>query len=290
MPNTVYDNKVLEVKVKDLLTTSLNTRSLMTIDASLAAEAGMKKEVNTYEYDGTVEELGIGDGNSGKGSITFATKEYVVKMNQQRFAYHDEEFMKDPTIVDNMLKGANQKMVNKMTADFIGECGKATLKHTLAGELSYDDIVDAISLLNLEDESKLYIVIPNEWKAALRKDEDYKTARMGEVIYNGQVGTICGIPVIATKALTDEAYVMTNEAIELLMKKDVEVEQERDSNTRENIVYLRTAYLVALVDATKICKVAIGETETDTPETDTPDTPDTPETGDENGEPENGEA
>ena len=81
MPNTVYENKVLEVKVKDLLTTSLNTRSLMTIDASLAAEAGMKKEVNTYEYDGTVEELGIGVGNSGKGSITFTTKEYVVKMN-----------------------------------------------------------------------------------------------------------------------------------------------------------------------------------------------------------------
>lgn len=256
MPNTVYPNKVLEVKVKDLLTTSLNTRSLMTVDTSLAAEAGMKKEVNTYTYDGAVEELGVGVGNSGKGSITYTTSEYEVKMNQQRFAYFDEDFMKDNTIVDNMLKGANQKMVNKMTADFIGECGKATLSHTLAAGLTYDDIVDAISLLNLEDESKLYIVIPNTWKADLRKDEDYKAARMGEVIYNGQVGTICGIPVIATKALTDAAYIMTNEAVELLMKQDVEVAQERVENERENIVYLRTAYLVALVDATKICKLS----------------------------------
>jgi len=29
--------------------------------------------------------------------------------------------MKDNTIVDNMLKGANQVMINKMTADFVGE-------------------------------------------------------------------------------------------------------------------------------------------------------------------------
>ena len=78
---------------------------------------------------------------------------------------------------------------------------------------------------------------------------------MGEVVYNGQVGTIAGIPVIATKALTTAAYVMTNEAVKLFMKKDVEVEQSRDADKRKNSVYLRSAYICALVDATKICKV-----------------------------------
>ena len=79
---------------------------------------------------------------------------------------------------------------------------------------------------------------------------------MGEVIYNGQVGTICGIPVIASKALTDKAYVMTKEAVKLFMKKDVEVEQDRDKDKRINSVYLRTAYISALVDATKICEIS----------------------------------
>ena len=79
---------------------------------------------------------------------------------------------------------------------------------------------------------------------------------MGEVVYNGQVGTIAGIPVIATKALTDASYVMTKEAVKLFMKKDVEVEQDRDADKRTNSVYLRTAYVCALVDATKICKIA----------------------------------
>ena len=259
MANTVYANKVIEAKAKDLLTTALNTRSLMTVDNSLTANAGMTKTINVYTYSGEAEELSAGVGNtaSKRGSITYAGTDYTVKMVQQAFDYLDEDFMKDNTIVDNMLKGANQVMVNKMTADFITECAKATLTQTFTkgSTISYDVIVDAISKLNLEDESGVFIVIPNAWKAALRKDADYKAARMGEVVYNGQVGTIAGIPVIATKALTTAAYVMTNEAVKLFMKKDVEVEQDRDADKRKNSVYLRSAYICALVDATKICKV-----------------------------------
>ena len=255
--NTVFENKIIEAKAKDLLTTAVNTRNLMTVDNELAQEAGMTKVVNVYTYTGTAEELANGEGNTNRGSIGFEGKEYTVKLIQQAFDYTDEEFMKDNTIVDNMLKGANQVMVNKLTADFVGELAKATLNVELGeGALGYNAIVDAIAELNLEDEGQVFVVIPNTWKADLRKDEDYKTARMGEVIYNGQVGTICGIPVIATKALTDAAFVMTKEAVKLFMKKDVEVEQDRNPDTRKNSVYLRTAYVAALVDATKICKIA----------------------------------
>ena len=276
MANTVFANKIIEAKAKDLLTTAVNTRNLMTVDNSLAQEAGMTKTINVYTYEGAAEEVAVGDGNTNRGSISYVGTDYTVKMVQQAFDYQDEDFMKDNTIVDNMLKGANQVMVNKMTSDFIAECEKATLSHTLTGALSYDAIVDGIAKLNVEDESGLFVVIPNAWKADLRKDEDYKSARMGEVIYNGQVGTICGIPVIATKALTDEAFVMTKEAVKLFLKKDVEVEQDRDADTRTNSVYLRAVYIVALADATQICRIA--ETETDTPETGEPET-DTPETG-----------
>ena len=254
MANTVYANKIIEAKAKDLLTTAVNTRNLMSVDNTLGAEAGMVKTINVYTYTGTAEEVAAGAGNTNRGSISYVGTDYTVKMVQQAFDYQDEDFMKDNTIVDNMLKGANQVMVNKMTADFIGECGKATTTHN-AATFGYDTIVDAIAKLNIEDESKLFVVIPNAWKADLRKDEDYKSARMGEVIYNGQVGTVCGIPVIATNALTDAAYVMTAEAVKLFMKKDVEVEQDRNADTRTNAVYLRTAYIVALADATKICEV-----------------------------------
>ena len=256
MANTVFENKVIEAKAKDLLATSLNTRNLMTVDNELAEGEGMTKTINVYTYNGKVEILADGSKNTTRGSISYTGKDYKVQRAQQVFDYLDQDFMKDNNVVDMSLKGANQLMVNQMTADFTTECAKATLKHTLTAGLTYDDVVDAISLLNLEDESQIFIVIPNEWKADIRKDEDYKAARMGEVIYNGQVGTICGIPVIATKALTDEAYVMTKEAVKLFMKKDVEVEQDRDIEAKNNTVVLATYYICALVDDTKICKLS----------------------------------
>ena len=252
MANTVYANKVIEAKAKDLLTTAVNTRNLMTVDTSLTQEAGMTKTINVYTYTGTAEELAAGAGNTNRGSIAYVGTDYTAKLVQQAFDYQDEDFMKDNTIVDNMLKGANQVMVNKMTADFVAECEKATITH--AGAISYDTIVDAIAKLNVEDESGLFVIVNPEAKAELRKDPDYVAARMGEVVYTGQVGTIAGIPVIVSKAV-DNAYVMSKDAIKLFLKKDVEVEQDRDPDTRTNSVYLRAVYICALTDATKICEI-----------------------------------
>jgi hypothetical protein len=253
MANTVFNNKIIEAKAQDLLTTSVNTRSLMTIDNTLAQNAGMTKTINVYTYTGEAEEVGVGEGNTNRGAISYKGTDYTVKMVQQAFDYADEDFMKDNNVVDMGVKGATQVMTNKMTADFIAEVEKATLSHE-AEAISYDAIVDAIAKLNVEDESGLFVIVTPAQKAEIRKDADYVAARMGEVVYNGQVGTIAGIPVIVSKAATN-AYVMSKDAVKLFIKKDVEVEQERDADTRTNSIYLRAAYICALVDATKVCKI-----------------------------------
>lgn len=268
MANTVYANKVIEAKAKDILSTKINARSMMTIDTSLTGTAGMTKTINTYTYTGTAEKLaaGVGSTTSARGSIAYVGKDYTVQMCQQAFDYTDEDFMKDNAIVDYGIKGATSIMANQMTSDFYtalatknSEGNKelvGAVTFAKGGSLNYDVIVDAISELNIEDESGVFIVIPNAWKAALRKDSDYVAAHQGDVVYNGQVGVICGIPVVATKALTDKAYVMTKEAVTLFMKKDVEVEQDRNADTRTNSIYLRDCYVCALTDATKACKIS----------------------------------
>jgi hypothetical protein len=255
MANTVFSNKVIEAKAKDLLTTAVNTRNLMSVDNSLVESAGMTKTINVYTYTGTAEELAKGAKNTNRGAINYVPNDYTVKRVQQTFDYNDEDYLKDNTIVDNMLKGANQVMVNKMTEDFYAECAKATTKHEIAGGFSYDGAVDGIAKLNLENEADLFFVIPTGWKADLRKDEEYKSARMGEVVYNGQTGTVAGIPVISTNALSDKGYVMTKEAVKLFMKKDVEVEQDRDIETKDNTVVYERHGLMALVDESKSIKL-----------------------------------
>lgn len=80
MANTVFPNKVIEAKAKDLLTTAVNTRNLMTVDNSLAANAGMTKTINVYTYSGTAEELAAGEGNTNRGSISYVPNDYTVKL------------------------------------------------------------------------------------------------------------------------------------------------------------------------------------------------------------------
>jgi hypothetical protein len=252
MANVVFDNKIIEARATDLLTTAVNTRNLMAVDTSLTQGVGMTKTIIVYNYSGEAEELGIGEGNTNRGSVTHTTKDYTVKMVQHPFDYYDEEYLKDNNVVDNGIKFANNTMTNKFTADFIAELDKVTLTQT--GGLSYDTIVDGIAKMNLEDEAGLFILTNPAGKATLRKDPDYVAARMCEVVYNGQVGTIAGIPVIVTKAV-ENTTILHKDAIKLFLKKDVEVEQERDADTRKNSIYLRAYYIVALEDATKACKI-----------------------------------
>lgn len=154
-------------------------------------------------------------------------------------------------------------MTNKLTVDFYAALEAENAGTKLVGttnfakgsKIGYEAIVDAIADMNVEDESELFLLISPSMKADIRKDPDYKSAQMGEVIYNGMIGSVAGIPVIVTKALTNKAYLLTNKAVTCFMKKDVEVEQDRDADKRINDVYMRTAYVVALTDATKARRI-----------------------------------
>ena len=67
---------------------------------------------------------------------------------------------------------------------------------------------------------------------------------------------ISGVPVIVSKLTPKgEAFLATKEAITLFVKKDSEVEQEREANKRLNSVFMRKVHLVALTDATKVVRI-----------------------------------
>lgn len=259
MANTVYANFVLETKLTDLLNTKLNTRNLMTIDNSLTETAGMIKKINTYTYTGAVETVAKGAKNTVRGAVSYTPTQYEVAVAQEVFDYFDEEFMQDENVVDMGMKGASTLMTNDMNVKYFAEVAKATLKQTYVkgGKISYDTVVDAIQKMNLEDETGLFLVIGTGLKADLRHDADFKSAELGKILFDGQIGTISGVPVIVSKLVTaKKAYLATKEAVTLYTKKDSEVEQERDGEARKNTVIMRKVNLVALTDATKVVEIS----------------------------------
>ena len=77
---------------------------------------------------------------------------------------------------------------------------------------------------------------------------------------SGYVGTVAGVNLYTKKDATPGSIIMaTREAVTIFNKKGTEVEQERDSNTRENSIYSRKYYLAAMTDETKAVKIFKGE-------------------------------
>ena len=260
MAQTIYENVVLGNKYESVLSTKLDLQSYMTVDTTLAADAGMKKKVITRTVTGNVEDLAQGAGNTSTVEVGTTSKDYEVTTTQGRFAYFDEEAMADPTVVDAGLTGLSEKMVNSFVEKAVAEWEKATLKQTYDTAITFDTVVDAIAKLNLEDESQLFMLIAPDmladFRKALRDDLKYSEG----FVRTGYIGSVCGVPVYVSKAITaGKAVLATKEAVTLFIKKDAEIEQDRDADTRKNIVYARKVALVALTDATKVVLIEAAE-------------------------------
>lgn len=259
MAHTIYENFILANKVSDILTTQVDLNAYMTVDTELAENAGMKKVINTYTATGNVEDLAMGEGNEEDIEVSFTPTEYTVGTTQGRFKYYDEQEMTDPMVVDVGLDGIAKTMVNDFTAKAIAEYEKATLTLTGAG-WTFDTVVDGIAKLNLEDETGLFLLISPADQANFRKALKDDLKYVEGFVRTGYIGSVCGVPVIVSKAVkAGTGYLATKDAITLFIKKDTEIEQERDANHRENRVFVRKVALVALTDATKLVKITVGE-------------------------------
>lgn len=257
MANTVFENKVLGNKLAEILATKVDFSNYMTIDESLVEEAGMIKEIHTYQATGDVEDVAEGVGNTEDIAVSFTSKPYSVITTQGRFQYFDEQAMKDPMILDAGLNGLAGTLINDFTTKAIAEYEKATLAE-VATAWSFDVVVDAIAKMNVEDEAGMFLMISpsdkGEFRKALKDDLKYSE----DFARTGYIGSVAGVPVVISKAVdAGKGYLATPSAVTLFIKKDTEIEQDRDKNLRNNIIYGRKVNVVALTDATQVVKITV---------------------------------
>ena len=255
MAFTGYENFVLENKMTDLVNSNLDVRSLMTIDFSLAESAGLKKIINKYTYTGAVEKLAKGAKNTTKGSVTFTPNTYTVNRYQQTYVYNDMDVMQDPYLIDVASKGASELMANEIRSEYFTELAKISneSKYTT---FNYAAIVDALASINKEVETDMFIIMGADLRAAIRKDSDFIASKQGEILYTGQFGTICGLPVLFSKLVPEgTAYITKKDAVKFFVKKEGSVEQDRDIETKDNTVVYERHGVMALVDDTYSVKM-----------------------------------
>jgi len=251
-----YPNFILENKMTDLTNTYLNVGALYTVDDSLETTSGLKKVIHKYTYTGTVEKLAKGQKNSVRGKVGFETVEYVVSRYQQTYDLHDIEVMEDPYVADVAAKGAAQTMANEIRDEYFEELKKISLSHSYTGTFSYTTVVDALLKRELEKETDLVLVVSLEQLAEIRKDPLFMESKQGDILYTGQVGTICGRPIVCSKLVpAGTSYITAKDAVKLMVKKKMKVEQKREAE-EQITTYVHSRYgVMALVDDTRSIKI-----------------------------------
>jgi hypothetical protein len=158
------------------------------------------------------------------------------------------------------MKHAGTDMFNTINADIFAEFNKTGVEVPVTA-LDFGAFVDASAALNIENLEGVSIfafVCPKD-VAKLRKalKEDLKYVE--SFARTGYIGTVAGVNLYTKKDATEgEVIVATKDAVTIFNKKGTEIEQERDANTRENTIYSRKYYIVALTDESKVVKIKVG--------------------------------
>ena len=257
MANTRYENFVIENKLNELLTTSLAMNQFLTVDDTLQQEPGMIKKVHRYSSTGSGADVAEGVGNNSAIQMSYTATPYTVGTYQARFIYTDEDAMADPFLVDSGIQNLAKDIVNDYTAKAIAEWAKGT--HSVEVQaFDFDAFADALAELDLEDadEGNFFALCSVDDRAELRKNLKDTLQYVEANARTGYVGSVCGVPVYTSKALTSGTiYVANKDAITAFMKKDTEIAQARDENTRTNTIYARNVKVIALTNDDKVVKI-----------------------------------
>lgn len=263
MANKPYDNFFLANEVEDQYNSHLDLQQFCTIDNSLVGTVGMKKIINTYKatvVDGegfASEKLDIGEGNTAKIEVSYTPDSHDIALAQNRFIWNDEHAMADDMLVPVGMKHTGTDIFNLVNSEIYGAFASTSLAFT-ADAPNFDAFVDAISLLNSENDENLYVfafISPKD-KAKVRKALKDDLKYVEAYARTGYIGTVAGVHVFTKKDATEGTIIVaTKEAVTIFNKKGIEVEQERDGNTRTNTAYARKYYVVALTDGSKAVRI-----------------------------------
>lgn len=262
MPNYTYENKVIENKYNSVLLSDLQDSDFLTVDESLTAAAGDTVEIVTRTVSGNMEDVEMGAGNTTDITVTGLVMPYKVKTKQGRFVYYDEQAAKDPVCVDAGVKGMAEVARNAWLEEAFKEYNKAYSKQVSKAGVgfTFDNFADAVALFGEKDTDLRALVHPND-VAKLRKSlkDDLKYSE--DFARTGYVGLVCGVPIKRTAAVPEgEILIVQKDAVTLFVKKNTEIEQERDANLRKNSVFSRKVAVCALTDETHVVRIAQEET------------------------------
>ena len=260
----------------DMISGKIQSKIVVTpfakIDTTLQGRPGDTITVPQYAYIGDAEDVAEGVA-AGTVKLTATVKEYKVKKAMKAVELTDEAVLSgygNPVGETNNQLG--KSIASKVDVDAMEALQGAQLTYDgSATQISYEGIVDAIDVFDEEVNTEKAIFIHPKQVTKLRKDSNFISADKypGNVVMTGEIGKIANARVVASKKVVlDEAganylcpIVKLNQdnetedetaALTIYLKRNVNVETERDTLARKTIISADEHYVAALTDTSKV--------------------------------------
>lgn len=266
----LIDPEVMAPMISAKLSSAIVATPFAKIDNTLVGRPGSTITVPRYEYIGAATDLAEGE-TADKTKLTTTSTPYTVKKAVKQVELTDEAVLSgygNPVGETNsqLAKAIAEKVDNDVMAALKG----AQLTFTATGDISYDNIVDAIDALNEEENVEKVMFIHPKQVSTLRKDDDFisNDKYNNNVIMRGEIGMVANTRIVVSKkAINDAGTYYLNPIVELkpesqtgdesaavtiFMKRNVNLETQRELGNYTTLIGVDEHYVVALTDESKV--------------------------------------
>lgn len=231
---------------------------LCNVNRDLEGRPGSTLTLPKYSWIGLAEDVAEGE-DIKMAPLSATSIEKTVKKIGKGVTVTDEAILSaygNP--VDEVAKQLLMAIAGKVDDDCVAAFREATMNVEAAAFDKYM-IVDMIAEFGEDIEEDMVVMINPAHLAALRKDPDFVQVMAGQAIISGEIGQIFGARVVVSKKVDPkEAFLVKAGAVEILMKRNVMVETDRDIVNKTNIFVADEHYVVYLKDESKIVKATIA--------------------------------
>ena len=272
---TKLENMVDPEVMAPMITAKLQEKIVATpfakIDTTLVGRPGSTITIPRYKYIG--EAVDVAEGIAvGTTKLETDTDEYSVKKAMKAVTLTDEAILSG---YGNPVGEANTQLgkaiAEKIDNDVMDELKQAQNNVLLDGDISYNNVVNAIDRFQEEENVEKVMFIHPKQVTTLRKDPNFisNDKYNNNVMMRGEIGMIANTRIIPSKkAINADGTLYLNPIIQLraesqtgddelsavtiFMKKGVSVETERHTLSRTTDISVDEHYVVALTDETKV--------------------------------------
>lgn len=267
----LVDPEVMAPMISAKLPSAIVATAFAKIDTTLVGRPGDTITVPKYTYIGDAEDLAEGI-TAGTVQLTTDTDDYTVKKAVKQVQLTDEAVLSG---YGNPVGETNSQLAkaiaSKVDQDVMDVLQTASVVATggAGSAISYNGIVDAIDLFNEEENVEKVMFINPHQVSELRKDENFISREKygNEVMINGEIGMVANARIVPSRKVVAENGVYScpivqlrgesqtgdeTSAVTIFMKRNVNVETQRDLTNYTTLIGADEHYVAALTDESKV--------------------------------------